>query len=397
MAFLMIDGERYALSLGDTTLGGGDDDVLRGSPLASLPPFAVVTSGTGDMVIRGLAGSLCGILNGQPLDAEPRALRHGDHLTVAGLVIHVGDLRAAGRTAHVSGVSDDQLRARAALPGSDPTADTGGRLTTVGGGQTHAIPAAGLVIGRDPDCGIVLDSREVSRRHAFIAPGLLGYTITDQSTNGVFVNGERAERSHRLNQGDVIRVGDVVFRFSADAASYEPDASAWTAAPAASSAAPTPPPAPDASRASEASPTTAPMPKRTRTDSSPPPVVLLATLDVLAGNVPPGMRFRLERPVAQLGRGAENDVCLLDDSISGAHATLMLRGETWHLIDHSSRNGTYVDGRRVNECTLPPECELRLGGVTLFFRAIRSVPSSPIGTLGLIGLTDEQVRGGTKR
>ena len=100
--------------------------------------------------------------------------------------------------------------------------------------------------------------------------------------------------------------------------------------------------------------------------------VLLATLDVVEGNVPHGMRFRIERPVAQLGRGAASDVCLLDQSVSGAHATLMLRRGTWYLLDHSSANGTYVDGVRVNQCALPGPCDLRFGAVTLRFRPVSS-------------------------
>ncbi len=97
---------------------------------------------------------------------------------------------------------------------------------------------------------------------------------------------------------------------------------------------------------------------------------LLATLDVVEGNVPHGMRFTIERPVAQLGRTVANDVCLLDDTVSASHATLMLRGATWHVLDHASFNGTWVDGVRVYQCALPSVCDLRLGGVTLRFRQL---------------------------
>ena len=98
--------------------------------------------------------------------------------------------------------------------------------------------------------------------------------------------------------------------------------------------------------------------------------VLLATLDVIEGKVPHGMRFTIERPVAQLGRTVVNDVCLLDDTVSASHATLMLRGASWHVLDHASFNGTWVDGVRVQQCVLPSECDLRLGGVTLRFRQV---------------------------
>lgn len=231
-------------------------------------------------------------------------------------------------------------------------------LLIVGEGIVHEIPDEGLVIGRDPDCGIVLDSPEVSRRHAVLTPEEGAYTITDESTNGVFVNGERSSRSQRLAEGDVVRVGDVIFRFSAGlvarAGSVIPDASGETAA---------------APRSDDTLPTT-PVPKWRQPARR--QNVLLATLDVVEGNVPHGMRFHLERPVAQLGRGAASDVCLLDESISGAHATLMMRNGIWYLLDHSSLNGTYVDGKRVNQCVLPGACELRLGGVTLQFRPLSS-------------------------
>jgi pSer/pThr/pTyr-binding forkhead associated (FHA) protein len=384
MAFLTIAGERYALSIGDTTLGGDADEVLRASPLATLAPFAVLTSGDEVMSIRAIGAAPAVAVNGQALDSTPRALRHGDRITAESLVVHVGDLRAAGRTARASGVSDAEIAASAALPGASPTAATGGCLTLIDEGSVHPIPATGLVIGREPDCDIALCSREVSRRHATIVPGLLGYTLIDESTNGVLVNGTRVERSHLLSQGDVVRIGDTICRFTADSATYEPEASVWAAetVPLAEPVAPS---------ASEHSPPTVPTARRVRDTPPRPTEVLLATLDVLAGSIPIGMRFRLERPVAQLGRGVESDVCLLDDSVSGAHATLMLRESTWHLIDHASRNGTYVDGQRVSQCALHGPCELRLGGVTLYFQPVRTTPRSSIGTLGLIGLTDEQI------
>lgn len=226
-------------------------------------------------------------------------------------------------------------------------------LLVIGVGLVHEIPPEGLVIGRDPECGIVLDSREVSRRHARVESRDGRHTITDESTNGVFVNGERADRSHPLADGDVVRVGDVTFRFSAGtvthAGSVIPDVDVGAPELATGDRSPTAPMA----RAQAESPLDGPP---------------LAVLEVLEGNVPQGMRFEILRPVAQIGRGAASDVCLLDGTVSGSHATLMLRAGVWYLLDHSSFNGTYVDGVRVNQCALPGPCELRLGGVRLRFR-----------------------------
>jgi pSer/pThr/pTyr-binding forkhead associated (FHA) protein len=229
-------------------------------------------------------------------------------------------------------------------------------LLIVGLGTVHEIPVDGLVIGRDPECGIVLESREVSRRHARVELRHGRHFITDESTNGVFVNGERASRSHLLRDGDVVQVGNVTFRFSAgsvpQATSVVPDL--LPAGPAA-------PPGGDPTP-------TAPVRRERAASSLDGPV--LATLVVLEGNVPRGMRFEIRRPVAQIGRGAANDVCLLDETVSGAHASLLLRADVWYLLDHSSFNGSYVDGVRVSQCMLPGACELRLGGVRLGFEPV---------------------------
>lgn len=231
-------------------------------------------------------------------------------------------------------------------------------LLIIGAGIVHEIPHGGLTIGRDPECDIVLQSPEVSRRHAAVAIVDGAITITDESTNGLFVNGERVVGSHPLREADVIRIGDVILRFSAGSVTRV--GSVVPEAPSGETSA-VPPTMTETA--------THPLPRRR---PEPPASGLLATLDVLEGNVPRGMRFRIERPVAQLGRGAASDVCLLDQSVSGSHATLMLRRGTWYLLDHSSVNGTYVDGVRVNQCALPGSCELRLGGVTLRFTPVAS-------------------------
>ena len=385
MAFLMIGGERFALPIGDTTLGGDADELFRGSALFASVPFAILTADEESMTLRAVAGVDTVRVNDRALGADPRVLRHGDRIEFGDLILHAGDLRAAGRTARARGVSDADLDAAPVMTATNPTAATGGRLIRADDGSSQDIADRGIVIGRDPDCDVIIDSHEVSRRHATITPTLLGYTLRDESTNGMLVNGERAERSHLLSQGDVLRVGDVIFRFSADSASYEPDPAIWRSPLAPLAAAIEPPTAcTTPGVAGEQSPETAPTGKQARSVAPAPEARVLATLDVLAGRVPVGMRFQLERPVAQIGRGTASDVCLIDDSVSGAHATLMLRGPAWHIIDHGSRNGTYVDGKRVAECLIRGPCELRLGAVTLYFTPLRAPASESVGTLGLI-------------
>ncbi|MFL5608775.1 MAG: FHA domain-containing protein, partial [Gemmatimonadaceae bacterium] len=209
MSFLIIDRERYALQLGETTLGGvSTDELLAQSPLSSLAPFAVLSAGRdGEATIRGLPGGAPTLLGGRPLTEKTHPIRHGDRVEVGGLTILYGDLSAAGRTSAFMGMSmaEAKMLAGLALPAAEATATTGGRLIVLADGERHDLPANGVVIGRDPECGIIIKSKAVSRRHASIAPGLLGYMITDESTNGVFVNGARIEGATLLHQGDRVR------------------------------------------------------------------------------------------------------------------------------------------------------------------------------------------------
>ena len=72
-----------------------------------------------------------------------------------------------------------------------------------------SVPPEGLVIGRDPDqADVVLYSARISRRHCRIRAAGKAWQIEDlDSTNGVYVNGERVRKERMLTVGDVIGLG----------------------------------------------------------------------------------------------------------------------------------------------------------------------------------------------
>jgi class 3 adenylate cyclase len=71
-----------------------------------------------------------------------------------------------------------------------------------------------MLIGRDPECEIHLNSRFVSRRHARILRVEGGFTVEDaQSTNGLRVNGALVREPHLLSSGDCISLGDITLTF----------------------------------------------------------------------------------------------------------------------------------------------------------------------------------------
>ncbi len=80
--------------------------------------------------------------------------------------------------------------------------------------QSIVVDRAAVSIGRAPENDLVLadPARLLSKRHCTIAAAGGGYTLTDTSANGVFVNGspQRVPRDQTvpIAPGDVIQVGD---------------------------------------------------------------------------------------------------------------------------------------------------------------------------------------------
>ena len=71
------------------------------------------------------------------------------------------------------------------------------------------LPGSIKTIGRAPRADFVVDAALVSRLHCRLTAGAAELEVVDlESTNGTFVNGERAGRA-RLKQGDRLGVGRV--------------------------------------------------------------------------------------------------------------------------------------------------------------------------------------------
>jgi len=74
--------------------------------------------------------------------------------------------------------------------------------------QSIPLKNRSVLLGRDPNASLQLDSPLVSRRHATIdQDSRANYILRDHSVNGVFVNGQRVTNSVQLSEGDAIRIG----------------------------------------------------------------------------------------------------------------------------------------------------------------------------------------------
>jgi serine phosphatase RsbU (regulator of sigma subunit) len=89
-------------------------------------------------------------------------------------------------------------------------------------GSRHPVEADRVVLGRHPDCDVVLDSAAISRQHAHIHKIAREFYVEDLgSRNGTFVNGQLVQGRQLLNNGDRLRICDLTLQFIAEPESRE--------------------------------------------------------------------------------------------------------------------------------------------------------------------------------
>jgi pSer/pThr/pTyr-binding forkhead associated (FHA) protein len=231
MPYIQIQDQEYALGPADLTVGAFDGAAVR-LPGDDATAFAVLKTGAdGRGVVRRGSANAVVLVNGVQLGAEPSPLIHGDKIGIGGQEFAYGDDQKGGSTQFVS-ASDipEHLKAKAGVP-KKPTTATGGRLVSLVDGREYTVPGTGVTFGREIGNDIVIASTDVSRKHASIAPADGGYVLSDHSTNGVFVNGTRIEKTQVLGRGDVLKIGPEEFRFYADVAKAGAPLAAATTAP----------------------------------------------------------------------------------------------------------------------------------------------------------------------
>lgn len=86
-------------------------------------------------------------------------------------------------------------------------------------GQVFALSGERMILGRHPECDIVLDVGAVSRQHAVVVRMNNEFYVEDlKSRNGTFVNGEAVMGRRRLQENDRVKVCDIIFAFHLGAA-----------------------------------------------------------------------------------------------------------------------------------------------------------------------------------
>jgi pSer/pThr/pTyr-binding forkhead associated (FHA) protein len=85
-----------------------------------------------------------------------------------------------------------------------------------------------------------------------------------------------------------------------------------------------------------------------------------------------GSRFLLDSDVATAGRHPNADIFLDDVTVSRKHAEFVRNGKTFSVKDLASLNGTYHNGKRVEEIALTDGDEVQVGKFKLTFFAAKA-------------------------
>ncbi|MCP4714602.1 MAG: FHA domain-containing protein, partial [Deltaproteobacteria bacterium] len=284
-------------------------------------------------------------------------------------------------------------------------------------------------LGRGQACDIVLADTAVSRKHAMISVSSGRAYVTDcDSAGGTYLNSKKIDKKLVLTDGDIILVGATKLELSVTTpvtAAADKDktrvlssgalqdllkkespspkkqpATAELSEPAAADTAQAPP---DATR--RLAPESIPAPEEPKPGDTgkpavsdtrkiglqepkpepPPPagsaktvfippdalgkskIISYHKLIILSKQLL-GREFILDRPEITVGRQQECDIRINDETISTKHALIRLEGDQCMLEDSGSRNGTFVNGERIQKKKiLVPGQKVKFGSVECRF------------------------------
>lgn len=203
-----------------------------------------------------------------------------------------------------------------------------------------------IVIGRDQDNYVVLDSKSISRNHAEIRFEDDTFFIVDlESGNGTYLNNQRLTPHEKvmLRSSDHIRIENFDIKFQMNG--HE---------------------SPDFAEITDTDILEIKMIKK-----------LLRTIDKdnvpileVVGGKATGQRFSLTGKTQEIviGRDPACEFHIDEEMISRKHARVVKKWDTVTLLDLNSKNGIYINDERVTEKVLSDGDRILLGTLPLIFR-----------------------------
>jgi pSer/pThr/pTyr-binding forkhead associated (FHA) protein len=225
------------------------------------------------------------------------------------------------------------LRSPLVLHCVEANQSTGGSIA-----QTFDLPF--VLVGRDSRSDLVLDSDQVSRRHAFLQAvrGRL-YVVDLESRSKVFWEGDEAPRSQGwLEESRFIRVGPYLLRQAITDHALGPLAEFQPSSPASGD------------------------PQNIVDD------VPKAGLELPIRTGAKAPLWPIERHFNLVGRSRECQLVVTDESVSRFHAALLLTQAGVWVVDLLAREGVHVNGIQVRWAWLGDGDTVRFGRLTFIVR-----------------------------
>lgn len=79
-----------------------------------------------------------------------------------------------------------------------------------------------------------------------------------------------------------------------------------------------------------------------------------------------------------VGRLPDNSLQIDDGSVSSRHAEIVFEGDSFHLHDLGSTNGTFINGEQVTDAVLRHGDEVRFGVVETVYHGEEASPDQPL-------------------
>ncbi|MDH3346735.1 MAG: FHA domain-containing protein [Desulfobulbaceae bacterium] len=196
-----------------------------------------------------------------------------------------------------------------------------------------------LHIGRSAVCDIVISSKAVSARHAMITSDHDGFIIKDVgSRNGTCVAGKTI-KAHRLCHEDVVSIGGHELVFDEQLETQEKKVNS-----------------PggitmvldeldqfvNASKAEKEKESVAPVPT---VEDKVPLLIVKFKKKVL-------YKYQLKDEKTEIGRGADNKIIFDNVAVSTHHALVVREGADFVVLDGNSKNGTFVNDKKIKRHSL---------------------------------------------
>ena len=239
-----------------------------------------------------------------------------------------------------------------------------GQLIPSGGGLPIPLLKESIIVGRAPDCDVVLSSGAISGHHCTLTLRNGFWWVTDlESRNGTGINGIKC-REQRILPNETLCVPKMRFQFVYEAPAdddgkmTEDLALRVLGAPSAVST----PLEPDSAVIANSAAYSRPAEPRRATMQTAVPRPEGSVRRYLGKLVPEGGGdpIPLLQSVLLIGRSRNSDIRLKFSTVSGRHCTLTWKDGYWYVEDLSSSNGVKINGERVDRRHLMPGDQLAI-------------------------------------